>query len=408
MSHTTSRVLQAAVKAAGADARAAVLAEVAPDALPLAKSSYGHFLLTKLISLAPKEEVPGESKEGGGGGSLGAPRPSLSAGVPDGTHQSTALSFQRRHRSAAPPPAEAYKGPETPPPFLARRPPRPGSEVKPPSPRSVAGSAPFGGRRVMALPTASHGGGSEARRAPVRRAADRAARQTHARRRQENAHAHRAPLSQPWPSGSRATWPRSSATRPAPRSSTSSTRAPPPAPATAWRQSFTAASTRSWAGPRPRRSPPRSRRPTRLRGARPWRGSRRRSRPSWTRACSTRCSCTGCWPTTMQWRPGRRLPTSQQRSPPPPSSAPCTRRTAPAWRSLSWLVAPPRIASCSCARSRGTSRRSRATSGRAPRWRPAWPSWTTRRCWRKWWCRSWRRRRATWRPTRTAKGCCCP
>ena len=60
MSHTTSRVLQAAVKAAGADARAAVLAEVAPDALPLAKSSYGHFLLTKLISLAPKEEVPGE------------------------------------------------------------------------------------------------------------------------------------------------------------------------------------------------------------------------------------------------------------------------------------------------------------------------------------------------------------
>jgi len=67
MSHTTSRVLQAAVKAAGADARAAVLAEVAPDALPLAKSSYGHFLLTKLISLAPKEEVPGESKEGGGG-----------------------------------------------------------------------------------------------------------------------------------------------------------------------------------------------------------------------------------------------------------------------------------------------------------------------------------------------------
>ena len=64
MSHTTSRVLQAAVKAAGPVARAAVLAEIAPDALPLAKSSYGHFLVTKLIALAPKEEVPGECLAG--------------------------------------------------------------------------------------------------------------------------------------------------------------------------------------------------------------------------------------------------------------------------------------------------------------------------------------------------------
>ena len=77
MSHTTSRVLQAAAKAAGPKARADALKEISPDLLTLAKSSYGHFLATKLISLAPKEEVPGKNKwvlvrglffSGGGGG----------------------------------------------------------------------------------------------------------------------------------------------------------------------------------------------------------------------------------------------------------------------------------------------------------------------------------------------------
>ena len=65
MSHTTSRVLQAAAKAAGPEARAGALKEVSPDLLTLAKSSYGHFLAAKLISLAPKEEVPGEGKKNG-------------------------------------------------------------------------------------------------------------------------------------------------------------------------------------------------------------------------------------------------------------------------------------------------------------------------------------------------------
>jgi pumilio homology domain family member 6 len=62
-SHTTSRVLQAAVKAAPAATRAAVLAELGDDVLTLAKSSYGHFLVRKLVATAPKEDVPGEFKK---------------------------------------------------------------------------------------------------------------------------------------------------------------------------------------------------------------------------------------------------------------------------------------------------------------------------------------------------------
>ena len=54
-SHTTSRVLQAAVKAAPAAARAAVAAEVGDDLLTLSKSSYGHFLVRKLVALAPQQ-----------------------------------------------------------------------------------------------------------------------------------------------------------------------------------------------------------------------------------------------------------------------------------------------------------------------------------------------------------------
>lgn len=62
MSHTTSRVLQAAAKAAGPKARANALSEVSPDLLTLAKSSYGHFLAAKLIALAPKQEFPGKKR----------------------------------------------------------------------------------------------------------------------------------------------------------------------------------------------------------------------------------------------------------------------------------------------------------------------------------------------------------
>jgi hypothetical protein len=64
MSHTASRVLQAAAKHAPPGARAAAVAEVRADAIPLAKSSYGHFLVVKLIAGAPKDEVAGE-REGG-------------------------------------------------------------------------------------------------------------------------------------------------------------------------------------------------------------------------------------------------------------------------------------------------------------------------------------------------------
>ena len=72
-SHTTSRVLQAAVKAAPPAARAAVAAEVGDDLLTLSKSSYGHFLVRKLVALAPKEDMPGERGErmGGEGGERG-------------------------------------------------------------------------------------------------------------------------------------------------------------------------------------------------------------------------------------------------------------------------------------------------------------------------------------------------
>ncbi len=60
MSHTASRVLQAAVRHAPPATRAAAVDEVRAEAVPLAKSSYGHFLVVKLIAGAPKEEVAGE------------------------------------------------------------------------------------------------------------------------------------------------------------------------------------------------------------------------------------------------------------------------------------------------------------------------------------------------------------
>ena len=64
MSHTASRVLQAAAKAAPPAARAALLAEVTPDLVPLAKSSYGHFLVVRLAATADRAGVAGEGKGG--------------------------------------------------------------------------------------------------------------------------------------------------------------------------------------------------------------------------------------------------------------------------------------------------------------------------------------------------------
>lgn len=41
-------------------------------AVELAKSKYGHYLVVKMINVAPKDDVPGEWGFGGGGCGLGA------------------------------------------------------------------------------------------------------------------------------------------------------------------------------------------------------------------------------------------------------------------------------------------------------------------------------------------------
>ncbi|DBA93738.1 TPA: hypothetical protein ACH3X3_013804 [Trebouxia sp. C0006] len=58
MSHTASRVIQACAKHGNETDRKALLAEAAPRVVGLAKSSYGHFLLCKLISAATKAQFP--------------------------------------------------------------------------------------------------------------------------------------------------------------------------------------------------------------------------------------------------------------------------------------------------------------------------------------------------------------
>lgn len=63
MSHTASRVIQACAKH-GSDAhRQALFKEAAPRVVDLAKSSYGHFLLSKLITAAPKSQIAGMFEE---------------------------------------------------------------------------------------------------------------------------------------------------------------------------------------------------------------------------------------------------------------------------------------------------------------------------------------------------------
>ena len=60
VSHTGSRVVQACVKFATPEERASILAELRPSLMDLAKSSYAHFTITKLIALAPKTDIPGD------------------------------------------------------------------------------------------------------------------------------------------------------------------------------------------------------------------------------------------------------------------------------------------------------------------------------------------------------------
>ncbi|KAL3157064.1 hypothetical protein ABBQ38_001311 [Trebouxia sp. C0009 RCD-2024] len=59
MSHTASRVIQACAKHGNDAHRQALLAEAAPRVVDLAKSSYGHFLLSKLVTVAPKSQIAG-------------------------------------------------------------------------------------------------------------------------------------------------------------------------------------------------------------------------------------------------------------------------------------------------------------------------------------------------------------
>ena len=59
MSHTASRVIQACAKYGNDADRQDLLKEAAPRVVDLAKSSYGHFLLAKLVTAAPKSQIAG-------------------------------------------------------------------------------------------------------------------------------------------------------------------------------------------------------------------------------------------------------------------------------------------------------------------------------------------------------------
>jgi hypothetical protein len=58
-SHSASRIIQSCAKYGTAAERAAILKELQPKLLELAKSPYGHFVVSKLVALAPKEQLPG-------------------------------------------------------------------------------------------------------------------------------------------------------------------------------------------------------------------------------------------------------------------------------------------------------------------------------------------------------------
>ncbi|KAL4423682.1 hypothetical protein ABPG75_000983 [Micractinium tetrahymenae] len=57
-SHAASRVIQTCAKHGTPAERATILKELEARLLELSKSSYGHFVVSKLVSLAPKEDLP--------------------------------------------------------------------------------------------------------------------------------------------------------------------------------------------------------------------------------------------------------------------------------------------------------------------------------------------------------------
>ena len=59
VSHTGSRIVQACIKFGSEEQRQAVRKEVAPVFLELAKSPYGHFVASKLVTTASKTELAG-------------------------------------------------------------------------------------------------------------------------------------------------------------------------------------------------------------------------------------------------------------------------------------------------------------------------------------------------------------
>ncbi|KAI3432645.1 hypothetical protein D9Q98_004191 [Chlorella vulgaris] len=58
-SHSASRIIQSCAKYGSPAERAAIVKELEPKLLELSKSPYGHFVVSKLVSLAPKEQLPG-------------------------------------------------------------------------------------------------------------------------------------------------------------------------------------------------------------------------------------------------------------------------------------------------------------------------------------------------------------
>lgn len=58
-SHTASRIIQSCVKHGNGDHRMVVQNQVVPRIVELAKNPYGRFIVSKLISTASKDQLPG-------------------------------------------------------------------------------------------------------------------------------------------------------------------------------------------------------------------------------------------------------------------------------------------------------------------------------------------------------------
>ena len=58
-SPTGSRVLQTCARHGTPEQRKKLLQQVMPQLLELSKSAYAHFLVCKLIAMAPKSDIPG-------------------------------------------------------------------------------------------------------------------------------------------------------------------------------------------------------------------------------------------------------------------------------------------------------------------------------------------------------------